>query len=43
MYINIYIKYMYIYVYFYPNVWADQKIRKEFKSVIAEWITSYPP
>ena len=29
-------------LYFYPNVWADQRIQQEFKSVIAGWITSYP-
>ena len=28
---------------FYPNAWTDQRIRQELKSVIAGWITSYPP
>ena len=28
---------------FYPNAWADQRIRQELKSVIAGWITRYPP
>ena len=30
-------------IHFYPNAWADQRIQQEFKSVIAGWITSYPP
>ena len=30
-----------IYIYFYPSAWADERIRQEFKSVIAGWITSY--
>ena len=42
MHMHIYI-YIYIYIYFCPNAWADQRIRQESKSVIAEWITSYPP
>ena len=29
-----------MYIYFYPNAWADQRIPQELKSVIAGWISS---
>ena len=37
------LKFKGITIHFYPNAWADQRIRQEFKSVIAGCITSYPP